>query len=261
MALSNAGTSSKTTDGSAIISLGELFKLEERRVEEEQERQRRRREESEQARRARIEREREQLEAQKRQQEQHRAERERAEAEDAARLAGMLLGFIARAKVEAEAKAADSARQAEHARAMELERLRASDSGQWLRRGLAATAATGALAVATLLGAYFGSIAPQYERALSQAQADTAASQDDARRVQAQLDERRRRDTEQTTRLASLERERDAYRTQAQELARALAEAGPKGARGTPAASKPPETTAVLQKCQYEGDPMCGLER
>lgn len=261
MALSNAGASSKTTDGSALISLGELFKLEERRVEEEQERQRRRREESEQVRRARIEREREQLEAQRRQQDQQRAERERAEAEDAARLAGLLLGFIARAKVEAEAKVAESARQAEHGRSMELERLRAADSRQWLRRGLAATAATGVLAVATLLGAYFGSIAPQYERALRQAQADTAASKADGRSLQAQLDERRRHDAELATRLASLERERDAYKTQSQELARALADAHPSGARGTPPANQPPETTAVLQKCQYEGDPMCGLER
>jgi len=256
---SNAGKQAPaSTEGSALISLGELFKLEERRVEEEQRARHRQHEQDRHAREERIAQQRAELEAKKAEAERERSERDKAEAEDAARLAGAMLGFISRAQIEAEAAATERARRAEHSRELELERLRQASSAQGLRRIAAAVAAVGLLAVGTLLGAYFGVIAPQNERMESALRNEADAKSDEVHALRQKVDDSRRSESAQAARLAAAEKERDRYRDETVELRAALQQTGKKSA-ATPAstAARPPATTVAEQRCQYEGDPMC----
>lgn len=261
MPLSSLKSPQEPTEGSAMISLGELFRLEERRQQEERERDRQQREREERAMRARLQAERDRADEQRKALEAQRSQSEREDAEDAARLAGLMLGFIARAKVEAEAKAAEQARTAQHQRQMELERVRIADSSQWLRRAWAATIVAGAMAVAAMLGAYFGAIEPQQEGALAAARADSLAAQDELRSARAQLDQTRSQVTDGAAKLAALQRERDRYKASLEELTVAVEEARRHGGRGQIASTATTSAAPAYQKCEHEGDPMCGLER
>jgi hypothetical protein len=175
MAQSNQGGERHQADNSTIISLGELMQMEQLRIDEEKQRKERQRREHEAALRKAREKREQQLEDQRRAAEQSRRAHERAEMEEAAELAGKILGFISRAKVQAEYEVHALAMQQEHQRAVELAQARNDSRLGVLRWTLLAVAFASVSLLCGMLGAYAGWVAPDHQRALAALHADLSS--------------------------------------------------------------------------------------
>ncbi len=248
--------SAPTTENSTMVSLGELMRLEQVRIDEEKKRSEDKRREREQAqRRAREVRERE-LEAQRQASEAARKEREQAEMREAAALAGKILGFIARAKAEAEHDLSEKAHQQAHARAMELEHARSDARVASMRWALGATCVGAVLLVGGMLAAYAGFLAPSHDAEVAALRTEVSTHQRKATDTEKDLARERdeRRQAEQ--RHTDLARKLATATLEAERLRKALDDknAGKTTVRPGPTAP----ATDLPPPCPPE-DPMCGL--
>ncbi len=254
MAQSNQGGERHPADNSTIISLGELMQMEQLRIDEEKQRRERQRREHEAAlRKAREQRE-QQLEQQRRAAEDARQSRERAEMEEAAELAGKILGFISRAKVQAEYEVRALALQQEHQRAVELAHARNASKLSILRWTLAAVAFAAVAIVGGMTGAYAGWVAPDHHRAVSALRSDLSSQVERTASLERTLANERDEKRGIDQRRAALELQLSKEVQQTKELRDALA-------RNACARPKPPPKNLTTPPPTTEpcltGDPMC----
>ncbi len=248
--------SAQTTENSTIVSLGELMRLEQVRIDEEKQRSEDKRREREQAqRRAREARERE-LETQRQASEAARKQCEEEEMHEAAALAGKILGFIARAKAEAEHELGEKARQQAHARALELEHARTDARVATMRWALGAACAGAILLVGGMLAVYTGVIAPDHDAQIAALRTEVESHQRKATDVEGDLVRERdeRRQTEQQ--WTELVRKLATATLEAERLRKELDAKTPERRGARPGPSAPPSDLAPA--CPPE-DPMCGL--
>ena len=256
MAANDQGTAKARNESSTIFSITELMRMEEVRLDEERKHRQRSMSQAEAARRAAQERERQEMEERKREEEaRHRARQER-EAEEAAMLAGRMLAFVSRTKVEAETEATLRIQRETHQRELELTRAR-NDTRlfQW-RAGLVAVAATALLGLGAMTGSYFGVIQPDHESAMARLQSEKADQATKIAKLERDVDQevKRRHDLEErgvalNGRLAATEQEVAALKDD-------LASVGRTGRPRVPTTTKPPEVVTPVERCPL-GDPMC----
>lgn len=254
MAESNPSGERHHTENSTIISLGELMQMEQLRIDEEKQRKEKQRREHEAALRRDREQRAQQLEDQRRSAEEARQARERAEMEEAAELAGKILGFISRAKVHAEHEVHALAVQQEHQRAMELTQARADSRLAVLRWLVAGVAFTAAVLIGGMIGAYAGWLVPEHERALSALSADVSAHEARAASLDRTLSREREEKREIDQRRAALANQLSKETQLTKELREALAR-NP-CTRNKTAPKVPPTPPPVSEPC-LTGDPMC----
>ena len=248
--------SAQTTENSTIVSLGELMRLEQVRIDEEKQRSEDKRREREQAqRRAREARERE-LEAQRHASEAARKQREEAEMHEAAALAGKILGFIARAKAEAEHELGEKARQQAHARALELEHARSDARVASMRWALVATCVGAVLIVGGMLGVYAGVLAPEHDAQVAALRTEVSTHQrkvtDSEKDLARERDDRRHTEQQRT----ELARKLATATLEAERLRKALDDKNSGKTTVRPGPTAPP---ADLPPACPPEDPMCGL--
>jgi hypothetical protein len=248
--------SAQSTENSTIVSLCELMRLEQVRIDEEKQRSEDKRREREQAqRRAREARERE-LEAERQASEEARKQREESEMQEAAALAGKILGFIARAKAEAEHELGEKGRQQAHARALELEHARSNARVASMRWALGATCVGAILLVGGMIAAYAGVLAPAHDAQVAVLRTEVSTHQrkvtDFEKDLARERDERRQTEQQRTELVqklaaATLEAERLRKELDDKNVGKTTVRSGPTA----PATDLPPP-------CPPE-DPMCGL--
>jgi len=252
------GQRGHTTESSTIISIGELMQMEQHRIDEEKLRREKHRRDHESAlRAARARRERE-LEEEKKVAEGARRAREQAEMEEAAALAGKILGFITRAKVQAEQEASALTQQQEHQRATELERAKIDARTGLFRSALVAVSLAALVTVGGLVGSYAAVIAPDHHREVATLQVDVAASNEKAGNLERQLNHAREEVKAANQERAALAGNLASATQQIDTLREQLASA-PRGRPGV-GTPRPPviEEPLTTEPCPI-GDPMCGL--
>jgi hypothetical protein len=253
------GQRGHTTESSTIISLGELMQMEQHRIDEEKQRKEKLRRDHESALRAARTRRQRELEEEKKVAEGARRAREQAEMEEAAALAGKILGFITRAKVQAEQEATALTRQQEHQRATELERAKIDARVGLFRSALVAVSLAALVTVGGLVGSYAAVIAPDHHRELTALQVDVAAGNEKAGNLERQLNHEREGVKAANQERAALAGKLASATQQIDTLRKQLASA-PRGRPGSVGTPRPPVTdeTTTTVPCPL-GDPMCGL--
>ena len=249
--------SGHTTESSTIISIGELMQMEQHRIDEEKRRREHQRLEHEAAlRAARLKREQE-AEERCRAEEQARRAKQEQEAQEAAELAGRMLGFISQAKVQAEHEASALAREAEHRRAMELERAKVDARIGLFRSGLVAVCVAAVIAIGGLVGVYAGITAPAHERQVMLLQTQLDEGQRQQRATKRELETQRDNvQTEQEKRIA-LENALSSASQRVAALEQQLTKTSTRTPTKVVAKSEPPTPPPSNEPCP-RGDPMCG---
>ncbi|MFW5739445.1 MAG: hypothetical protein ACOC1F_03665 [Myxococcota bacterium] len=247
----------RSTESSTIISIGELMQMEQQRIDEEMARREQQRRAHEAALRATRAKREQALALEREAAEQERRQRERAEMEEAAALAGKILGFISRAKVQAEHEADAQKREREHQRTLELQGAK-HDARVGVLRFAVIALSVGALAIAGgLVGAYAGIIAPDHDRQVAILHAQLAETRDDTRSLSRELEQQRELLKEERRNSARVQAELASTKRNLEQLQHqdrqgpAVRIPGPPGGSSEPGDPPPP-----AEPCPV-GDPMC----
>jgi colicin import membrane protein len=246
-------------ESSVLFSLKELMNLEEDRIKQEEEEKKRRAEAEIQARADAERRAREQEQARLQAEEDRRRNEELRKKEEAARIDAIRHGEIEKARIEAEQRAKMEAltKQQEHER--HLTSLQHDDHKKKLQRMVTFSIAGAAIFIIGGLGIYLGKIKPDQEARERATQAALQAQQEEARRMQIELEKQTQKVNDLMAQLsqatsdaqrAEIKRQIEAEQRKAQAIRASTAARPSSGGGDAPAKPKPP------CNCQ-PGDPLC----
>jgi hypothetical protein len=206
-----------THDNSVLFSINQLMNDYETRVLEEQE---------EAAQKAAAE-EKLQLEAARQANEEaaRKAHEERmqkireesAQREEAVRIEAIRLAAIERARIEAEKRVQIEMQERAQAHALALEALREDEKKKKLERSIRMGVAGGILAIAGIVGLYFGKVKPEHDARVAEQAANINTQFEETRRLEAQVEANQKRisQAEKLLRQSKLEAEAAAAAAQA----------------------------------------------
>jgi colicin import membrane protein len=177
---------STTHDTSVLFSINQLMNDYETRVLEEQAEAARKAEAEERARQEALRLAKEEEARKAHEETMRRIREEAAQREEAARLEAIRLAAIERARIEAERHAQIELQKREQEHALALEALREDEKKKKLERSIRLGAVAGVLAIAGVLGLYFGKIKPDHEAHLAAQAANINSQFDETRRLEAQ---------------------------------------------------------------------------
>ena len=239
-------------DESVSVSLKELSKLEDERIDQEKRARLARERSAMMAHEDALRRERAELEAREKAEADERERVRRAEREEEARLEAMQRGAVeqARITVEARTRAEESERERSHERElqrMRLETQKKPELGAYIGSGLAGSG----LALAAFLILFFAVARPATDRRIAELDRAVASADDRAGTLE-------RRIEEQNTKLLGVTKELEAARAK---LATALAPPPPKAAlptgKGGPGGQVPLKKDPKDDKPCIDHDPLC----
>lgn len=179
---------SEVRESSVVVSLSQLWALEQQRVLEERISAQIRAEAEAAARVEADRRAREAALAKARVEDERRRQEEARAREEEARLLALRQAEVARARAEAERRIQLEAAIAQQEHERVLRQLAEDPAKQRLQRRIAVSAVAGALALGASLGLYFGKILPDAERRQLENAAALAAQDESLRRLQDRLD-------------------------------------------------------------------------
>lgn len=197
------GGNARTEPSSVLFSLGELMRLEEQRVTDEQRQADAARAAAERARREADERAAAEQLARLEAERARREAEERAAREEAARLEAMRAAAVERARIEAEERARMTAVAAVQEHEKSLVALREDASKKRLSRWLGGSIAAAVLLAAGSAGLYFGKIQPEAQARQRETAVALAEAKEELERTRRELEEREGA-------VARLQAERDA---------------------------------------------------
>lgn len=239
---------STTPDNSVLFSINQLMNDYETRLLEEQAEEARKAEAEEKARleAARVAKEEEARRVHE--ENMRRIREESAKREEEARLEAIRLAAIERARIEAERQAQIDMQVQAQQHELALEALRQDEKKKKLRRSIWMGSAAGAMALAGILGLYFGKIKPDHDAQIAAQAAGINAQFEETRRLEAEVAANQKRISQAEKALEKSKEE--AALAAAQAAAASTARKPPMSAAGT---GKPQTKTGSC----LPGEPGC----